>query len=603
MLRGFRWQLLALLIAAGLFTVTLVNRLNSPVLPQPTASSEPTATNPATQLPTVTPNAGVLIQPENQTSEVKTFREGLIGTVQRLNPLLVELNPVEQDITSLIFEGLTRNNAYGEPEPSLAKEWVISPNRLEYVVTLRDDILWQDGIPFTATDVAFTMALLRAPGFPGSEAVGDFWRTVETEQLGSHLVRFRLTQPLGSFLDKLRVGMLPEHALRGVPADQLATHSFNLSPIGTGPYQLEALRTADNNTITQIDLRVAPVFRQRPAGETGYAIDRLSFHFYPRFDDALAALTSNAIDGLASRNRHERAALLTTSPIDFNTATTLEPTLGVLIFNWQRDETRYFREQRVRLALETGIDRTSVIERWLFNSAVRADSPLWPGSWAYEANLEWPPSDLTVARFLLETANLSLPDNREADSETPSEDVADEAAARAEPTAVPYLASFSILTPEDPTLENMLQEVAVQWSQLNLNVIIEAVPAAIYHQRLTSGAFDMALVELSLGDSADPDVYDFWHQGQYPDGLNYGGASDSRISEMLEKARRDPSGINRSLHYAAFQQTFVERAIAIPLYYPLFTYVTSASVSGVQLGFIGRPADRFRTLQHWQLGD
>ena len=49
------------------------------------------------------------------------------------------------------------------------------------------------------------------------------------------------------------------------------------------------------------------------------------------------------------------------------------------------------------------------------------------------------------------------------------------------------------------------------------------------------------------------------------------------------------------------QRDFVERAIAIPLYYPLFTYVTSANVDGVQLGFIGSPEDRFQTIQQWTM--
>jgi peptide/nickel transport system substrate-binding protein len=116
---------------------------------------------------------------------------------------------------------------------------------------------------------------------------------------------------------------------------------------------------------------------------------------------------------------------------------------------------------------------------------------------------------------------------------------------------------------------------------------------------LESGDFDAALVELSLGDSADPDVYDFWHQGQYPDGKNYGGVSDRLISELLERARQDVSGINRAEFYRQFQQEFVERAIAIPMYYPLYTYATSARVDGVQLGFIGTPSDRFRNIGDW----
>jgi ABC-type transport system substrate-binding protein len=108
-------------------------------------------------------------------------------------------------------------------------------------------------------------------------------------------------------------------------------------------------------------------------------------------------------------------------------------------------------------------------------------------------------------------------------------------------------------------------------------------------------------VELSMNTSADPDVYAFWHEGQYPDGANYGGVDDRRISEILERARRDPSGLNRKIHYEVFQDIFIDRAIALPLYVPLFTYVTAAHVDGVQMGFIGAPQHRFQTLRDWTL--
>lgn len=584
MLRGFRWQLVAFAAAALMFIAALSSRTQTePPVSNPATTPQPTVS----AAPTFTPNPGILIQPEISDAALTTFREGLVGAVYRLNPLLA--NAAEADITALIYEGLTATNSYGEPVPLLARSWVISSDGLEYIITLRDDVLWQDGVPFTAADVAFTMSLLRAPDFPGDARLGTFWRTVETDILGDYLIRFRLTQPLGSFLDKLRVGILPQHALAGTTAAQLAGHPFSLSPIGTGPYQLEALRTDNGGRIRQIDLRAAPVYQVRSAN---HLIDRLSFKIYPVFDEALTAVRNAEIDGLAARSHREREPLLAAANLSrYDTHTALEAALGVLIFNWQRDETRFFREQRVRLALETGMDRTSTIERRLINRAVRADSPLWPGSWAYASDLRWPPHDLNTARFLLETANLHIPQPENAESS--------EAEATQEPTSSPYLFSFSILVPDDPALVGTLQEFAAQWSQLNVNVTIEPENLQTYQRRLDTGDFDAALVEMSLGDSADPDVYAFWHQGQYPDGLNYGGMDDSGISELLERARRDPSGINRDMLYDTFQREFVERAIAIPMYYPLFTYVTASDVQGVQLGFIGSPSDRFRTILNW----
>lgn len=591
-MRGFRWQLVALLLSAVLFITSLALRSSDPsqnIPPTDTvvsATAIPTADNIVIP-PTAIPDQQV-VATAAPVSQYGQYREALVGKIQRLNPLFAQLNPVDRDITSLIFEGLTRTDSYGEPVPALAQRWIISSDGLEYIFFLRTDVLWQDGVPFTAADVLYTMSLLRDPHFPGDPDLGAFWRTVETEGLGDNLIRFRLAQPLGNFLDRLQIGILPEHALRGTTAAQLATHAFNLTPIGTGAYQLETLRTGDGTQIDRVDLRVSPNFRQRPEGQQhAYALDRVSFLLYNTAADAITALQNGAVDGYAARDRYERGPLFdVANNDDIELHNAFESTLGVIIYNWQKH--KFFKEQRVRIALETGIDRTSTIERTMSNTASEANSPLMPLSWAYLPDLQWPAYDPDQARRLLQTANDRL--------EALSDDSATE-----EASSNGALFTFSILTPNDPALVRLTGEIASQWSQLNLQVTVDAVPPDIYQQRLQAHDFDTALVEYSLGGSADPDVYAFWHEGQYPDGKNYGGVADTRISELLEKARRDPYGINRVQDYQNFQRDFVERAIALPLYYPLYTFATSPNVDGVQLGFIASPADRFRTIGDWSL--
>lgn len=599
MLRGFRWQLIALLLAAALFVIGLVVRSSDAPAPAPTATATIGGEEAGiAALPSPTPNPTSPPLQVTLTTDGGTYREALIGTVQRLNPLFANLNPVDRDITALIFEGLTKTDAFGEPIPALAQSWVISADGLEYIFTLRQDVLWQDGIPFTAADVAYTMSVLRSPTFPGNSELGAFWRTVETDQLGDYLIRFRLTQPLGTFLDRLTIGILPEHALRGTTADALATHPFNLAPIGTGAYQLDSIH-ADSQRITGVELRLAPVYRQRPEGQTGvYALDRVSFTLYDSFQAAYDALAGGAVEGLAARDWNERAPLfqLTLNQTNLIANNSIEPTLGAIIFNWVADDSRFFREQRVRVALDTGLDRSSVLDRSMSNAAIRADSPMILGSWAYSPEVAPPAYDPTTARALLQQAFERL------------ERLNGSAESTAEATAAPEgtvesaaLFTFSILTPDDPALVRLTNEIATQWSQLGLNISIDAVDQATYDERLRAHDFDAALVEYALGDSADPDVYAFWHQGQYPDGLNYGGADDRRISELLERGRREPYGINRLQDYRAFQNIFVERAIAIPLYYPVYTFVTRSNVTGVQLGYLGTPADRFRNIADWNV--
>ncbi len=608
MFRGFRWQLFALAAAAVLFVISLALRQSQTPAPNPTPESNPQVNSLA---PTSTPELVIVsndvaptetapLQASSTTNN--TFREGLVGRVQRLNPLYASLNSVDQDITSLIFEGLVKTNNFGEPTPGLAERWIISSDGLEYTVFLRQDVLWQDGIPFTANDVVYTMSILRSPEFAGADSLGAFWRTVETQRLGDHLIRFRLTQPLGSFLEQLTIGILPEHALNGTSAAQLTSHPFNLTPIGTGPYQIESIFTHTDGAIHAVNLRVAPTYRQRPEGQAeAFAIDRVTFVLVSTFDEALSLLTSGQIDGLASANRANRSDLFTAAnDDDLILNNQLDATLGVLIFNWEHEE---FREQRMRIALQSALDREAIVNFRMANTAVFANSPLLPNSWAYLPNLAWEPYDLNEARQLLTQAfaRIERVSNDEAEQAEQSEEAESTEEVTPEVQAPSGLFAFEILTLDDPQSVSLAQEIASQWSQLNLTVTVDAVDLETYHQRLTAHEFDTAIVEYSLGESADPDVYAFWHEGQYPNGLNYGGATDRRISELLERARRDPFGVNRSIDYRTFQAVFAERAIAIPLYYPIFTYATSPDVANLQLGFIGARSDRFRTIGAWYM--
>ena len=546
----------------------------------------------------------VALRPTGQASNVLV--EALVGQIRKLNPLLALYNPVDRDITALIFEGLTTTNDYGEIVPQLAASWTVTPDGLEYIVTLRDDVLWQDGVPFSAEDVVFTMRLMSDPDFPGPRVLYDFWRTVEVEALDAHTVRFRLTQPLASFPDQLRIGIVPKHALQGGQVADLAHHPFNLAPIGTGPYQLEAL-TASDGQIDGAQLRVAPVFRQRPEGADGFALERVVFRTYPDAQSALAAFQRGEVNSLGGIPPELLDEARNTPGLSLYT--TIAPRVGVLIYNWERESVRFVRNPRARLALAHMVDRETLVNRYLHGVAVPADSPLLPTSWAYTPNTHWPDYDPARAQALIETAQLVFEPPAEGvaaeSEEAPTEEAATEATPEAEATApptetpAPPVLSLTILTLDDPALVAMVEEIAAAWAQLGFQTRVEAVDAQALRARLEAGDFDAALVEFSFEPYADPDPYVFWHQGQYKVGQNFGGMDDRRISETLELARRDPVGVNRAIHYRTFQRLFAERAPALVLYYPLYVYGADERLQGVQLGFLSTPSDRFRHIHDW----
>ena len=189
------------------------------------------------------------------------------------------------------------------------REIAVSADNIEYVVKLREDVKWQDGVAFGADDILYTMSLLSDPDYSAFSPAGRFWQTVEVQKLSDLLVRFRLAQPLGSFTSLLTVGIVPEHALRGTTVNDLVHHPFNLSPIGTGPYQLGALHTdATGNNRRRTLLQKAPTFddRRENGGETGFGELRLGI--YASADHAIDAYRANQVDVLA--NIGQRGQLL-----------------------------------------------------------------------------------------------------------------------------------------------------------------------------------------------------------------------------------------------------------------------------------------------------
>jgi peptide/nickel transport system substrate-binding protein len=87
----------------------------------------------------------------------------LFSTVpDTLNPILTK-NLYVKDFSELIFESMTKLDKSQKPIPVLADKWEVSQDGLTWVFYLRNDVVWQDGTPFTAEDVEFTLKNILDP--------------------------------------------------------------------------------------------------------------------------------------------------------------------------------------------------------------------------------------------------------------------------------------------------------------------------------------------------------------------------------------------------------------------------------------------------------
>ncbi|MGD2103707.1 MAG: ABC transporter substrate-binding protein, partial [Anaerolineae bacterium] len=223
-----------------------------------------------------------------------TYVEAIAGEPHVLNPLLSGFNPPDQDLSSLVFSGLTRLDDDGKVEPDLASGWEIGADGLSYTFHLRSNAYWHDGTPVTADDVILTLKLIQDPQFRGPTDVGaDVWRMVDIEKVDRLTVQFTLEEPYAPFLDYTTVGILPAHKVAGIGAVDLATASFNLAPIGSGPFQVEEIQSEQGEVTSIVLKQFSRYYRARPY------LDRIQFRFYPDPKASLDGYQAGEVEGVA----------------------------------------------------------------------------------------------------------------------------------------------------------------------------------------------------------------------------------------------------------------------------------------------------------------
>jgi peptide/nickel transport system substrate-binding protein len=175
----------------------------------------------------------------------------LSGDVRSLNPWFAGLDPNAQDVTGVMFSGLTRLDNRLQPQPDLAEGWDVSQDGTSLTFHLRPDVTWHDGAPFTAQDVVWSYDMLRT--IPAENTamlhIQDQVLAVEAVDPVSYTVRFTLKGRYAPILGDLAMPVLPSHILSGTTADKLASSPFNDSPVGTGPFAFEAREPEQSVTL------------------------------------------------------------------------------------------------------------------------------------------------------------------------------------------------------------------------------------------------------------------------------------------------------------------------------------------------------------------
>ncbi|MEY8562464.1 ABC transporter substrate-binding protein [Eggerthellaceae bacterium 3-80] len=274
----------------------------------------------------------------------------------------------------------------------LATSYSCSDDGLTWTFTIRDDVVFSDGEPLTAQDVAFTINSIAT--FDGAEA--DLSMVNEAQAPDDTTVVITLNKPFNALLYTLAVvGIVPEHAYG---------EEYGSNPIGSGRYMLEQWDRGQ-----QVILRANPLYY----GEAPN-IERVVVAFMAE-DASLAAAQAGQVDVA-----YTSATLAAAQPAGYNLvncasvdsrgislpcvpsgSTLVEE--GDMVYDVGNDVTC---DQAIRQAINFGVDRDLLVEQVLNGYGSPAFSVSDGMPWA--SNDMQVTTDVARAQALLDEAGWEL---------------------------------------------------------------------------------------------------------------------------------------------------------------------------------------------------
>lgn len=396
----------------------------------------------------------------------------------------------------------------------LATDYRVSDDGLIWTVTIRNDVVFADGEPLTAVDVAYTFNQAGESGGLTDVTVLD-----EAVAIDDTTVELRLREPQSTFVNRLiSLGIVPEHA---------HGPDYARNPIGSGPY-----------TLVQWDEGQQLIVEANPNyhGETP-GIQRLVFLFAEE-DVAFAAARAGqvqvasvpqslAVQTIEGMRLHDVASvdnrgLMFPFPAKAGTTTPDGHPIG-------NDVTA---DRAIRQAVNVAIDRQALVEGVLEGFGTPAFSPV--------SGLAWEEPSAQIEDNNPDRARQILAEGGWSDSN--GDGVVEKDGLRAEFTVL-YPAQDSIRQALALAVAEMLRPVGIQanvegksWDAItplvHSNVVLfgwgshdQTEMYNLHHSRAAQGDFFNAgfyaspfvdqMLDLAMGASSEAEAIAFWRAAQW----------------------------------------------------------------------------------------
>ncbi|WP_113702842.1 ABC transporter substrate-binding protein [Nonomuraea lactucae] len=303
---------------------------------------------------------------------------GFVAEPANLDFTSTEGAAIPQALLVNVYEGLVKLGQDGTVQPLLAEKWDVSPDRRTYTFTLRDNVTFSSGAPFTADDVVFSLDRVRTDWKLKIKAQLDVIDKVEKKDDSTAVVT--LKRPSNGFLYSMATRLGAMFSRTGV--SDLAN-----KPVGTGPYVLASWKRGDS-----IRLEAAQKYWGAKPSLTAVTLKY--------FKDATAmnnALLTGGIDVISSVQAPESLRQFA-DPGRFETVEGTTNGEVVLSMNNGRPP---FDDKKVRQAVRHAIDHKALLDTAWAGRGQLIGSMVPPTDPWYEDRTGDRPYDVAKARALL----------------------------------------------------------------------------------------------------------------------------------------------------------------------------------------------------------
>lgn len=485
--------------------------------------------------------AGLSAQAQDQS---KTLVIAVPSDPVGLEPGANKAEPVGSEIILNVFDTLVAWTApdFKQLEGRLAASWTISPDGKEFTFKLRPGVKFQDGTPFDAAAVKFSLERTRAAN---SYVKATFELIKDITVVSPSEVRITLSAAYPAFLSILAQ---PQSAIVSPAAVQKFGDKFAANPVGTGPFVFKSAQ-ADTNIVLEAN---PDYFRGAPK------LSRIIYRVIPDASTRRLEIESGGVDIVQQQGQLSAIAAEDIEALKKNKNVRILETSSQIIRQLEFNNNKKdgpFANIKVREAITHAIDYDGLLQGVFGGTAERVYGPLTSNSWAFNPKMKEmaPKYDPALAKKLLAEAKVD-----------------------------PSKLNLKLYSFQGPLWGAVATFVQANLADIGINVTIQQTEFPALRALQTSGQFDFTLDGRQPWYN-DPDAHITigYLSSLANTAMTFRMPEDKALDDLILKAQQTPDMAVRKQLYFEVQEQIMKKVPGAYLFSPKLIVFLRSNVEGL----------------------